>query len=54
MKKQYIQPSVMAIEIQRVSLLSGSPKGGVDPSSSVNPNLIEAPRFDMDDDEDEY
>ena len=55
MKKQYIQPSTMAIEIQRMSLLSGSPKGRLDPNSSVDPGLIEAPSYDWDDDdEDEY
>ena len=55
MKKQYIQPTTVAIQIQRMSLLSGSPNGGVDPNSSVSPGSIEAPSFDWDDeDEDEY
>lgn len=53
MKKLYIQPTTVAIEIKGMSLLAGSPKSPLDPNASVDPGSVEAPRFDWDDDYDE-
>lgn len=49
MKKEYIQPSTVAIEINGMTLLTGSPKGDLDPTQTVNPGEVEAPSYDWDD-----
>ena len=54
MKKQYIQPTMVAIKINGMALLAGSPKGGLDPNQSVNPGSVEAPMLDWDEDEEDW
>ena len=50
MKKQYIQPTIEAIKINGMALLTAS----LDPTQTVDPKDIEAPMLDWDNDEEDY